>query len=125
MESAIVTPNGWRKRLIAVYEDRRPVGAPQYAELLHVLSVIERKDDFPPDLLDSLPYPLVRPESEEARALRTCTTVYRSLRMRVRRHALVCMKTSTSPLVHIRRAAFRHTHTGAHARTHTYSRGLP
>ena len=61
MEAVLVMPNGWRTRLIAVYEDQRPERAPHFAELRHILSVVERQDDFPPESLASLPYPLVRP----------------------------------------------------------------
>lgn len=79
MEAVLVMPSGWRTRLIAVYEDQhheqhledqhheqhlaepRLERAPHFAELRHILSVVERQDDFPPDSLASLPYPLVGP----------------------------------------------------------------
>ena len=57
-EAASVVGDSWRVRLVAVYEDQRQAdGLRTHAELRHVISITEHRDEFPADDLASLPFP--------------------------------------------------------------------
>jgi len=56
-EIAVIDNDRWRRRIVAVYQDEGSEGS-IHAELRYIISILERQNDFPPDDLDSLGFPL-------------------------------------------------------------------
>jgi hypothetical protein len=65
-EAAVTVGDGWRVRLVAVYEDQRTEEGQPVAQLRSIISILERKGEFPPDMLDSLPFPFSLQASSQA-----------------------------------------------------------